>query len=198
MTTAPGAWFSVAQRRRYLWARTKETIRPSPSSLSCPAAGVCGADRGARFPGELVYPTGEAGHDGEPGGLLQQGRSVETSGPFCRGLPGRRVGAESPWAQRADARVLGSGRIRYDVLRGDVANLGPGVGSTIDLGPVVCVEDDSPDGSTAGSEDVPQPAPGHAFFYLYRGTNGLNYGPGSWGQGSAGGERTPGGSTCAP
>ena len=79
--------------------------------------------------------------------------------------------------------------IRYDVIRGDVSNLTSGVGETVDLGQVVCVEDDSTDASTAGSEDSDAPLPGQAFFYLYRGSAGSFAGPGSWGSGGDGAER---------
>ncbi|MCP3980603.1 MAG: hypothetical protein GY716_14975 [bacterium] len=84
----------------------------------------------------------------------------------------------------------------YDVIRGDVANLqlGPG-GLAIDLGTVICIEDDSPDNTTVGHEDVAQPAPGQTFFYVFRG--GLGPGdPGTWGEGSGGLDRVPGAGTC--
>ncbi len=87
---------------------------------------------------------------------------------------------------------------RYDIIRGDVANLSLGGGSTVQLGPVVCLEDDSPDSDTRGNEDAVQPSQGHVFFYLYRGTQGLSDGPGSWGQGSAGKERIAGAGSCSP
>ncbi|HKQ63215.1 MAG TPA: hypothetical protein VJS92_18145 [Candidatus Polarisedimenticolaceae bacterium] len=87
--------------------------------------------------------------------------------------------------------------VRYDVIRGDVDNLQSGGAGSVDLGPVVCIENDSPDATTAGFEDVTQPTSGHAFFYLYRGTQGLLDGPGSWGRGT-GGERSPASGGCAP
>jgi Tol biopolymer transport system component len=77
---------------------------------------------------------------------------------------------------------------RYDVVRGDVASLAI-VGSTVDLGPVTCIEDDSPDNATAGHEDAAQPMPGQTFFYLYRGTKGSPPVTASWGQGTGGRER---------
>ena len=77
---------------------------------------------------------------------------------------------------------------RYDVVRGNVANLAI-VGSTVDLGPVTCVEDDSPDNATAGNEDAAQPPPGQAFFYLYRGTKGSPPVTASWGEASGARER---------
>ncbi len=47
----------------------------------------------------------------------------------------------------------------YDVIRGDLANVRI-LGDTVDLGPVVCLENDSRDNSTAGHEDPAEPAPG--------------------------------------
>jgi hypothetical protein len=84
------------------------------------------------------------------------------------------------------------------VIRGDVDNLAPGTAGSVNLGPVVCLENDSPDSNTLGFEDPVQPPPGHAFFFIYRGSRGLNYGPGSWGQSSNGSERAPGTGVCAP
>ena len=91
-----------------------------------------------------------------------------------------------------------AGAVRYDVIRGDVANLAPGLPGTVDLGAVVCLENDSPDASILGFEDAATPLPGHAFFFLFRGSHGLNFGPGSWGQASEGLERVPGSGVCAP
>ncbi len=93
---------------------------------------------------------------------------------------------------------LESGPARYDVIRGDVDNLAPGGGATVSLGAVVCLENDSADSSTAGSGDAVQPSAGHAFFYLYRGSAGLNYGAGSFGAASNGSERVAGSGVCAP
>jgi hypothetical protein len=84
---------------------------------------------------------------------------------------------------------------RYDVVRGDVASLAI-AGSTVDLGPVTCIEDDSPDNATIGNEDAAQPLPGQAFFYLYRGTKGSPPVTASWGQGTGARERI--GSACNP
>lgn len=82
--------------------------------------------------------------------------------------------------------------LRYDVIRGAVDELAPGG----DLGATVCVENDSADNDTLGSEDPEQPAPGSAFFYLYRGSAGLLAGSGSYGQSSAGEERLPSFGDC--
>ena len=88
--------------------------------------------------------------------------------------------------------------VRYDVIRGDVANLGFGAGNALDLGPVVCVENDSPDPDTIGDEDLVAPSPGQTFFYLHRGSQGVLAGPGSYGQGTGGRERLAGAGGCAP
>ena len=57
-------------------------------------------------------------------------------------------------------------RYRYDVVRGDVANLDLPGGGVSDLGPVVCLDDDSRD---VRSQDPAAPLPGQAFFYLFVG-----------------------------
>jgi len=88
--------------------------------------------------------------------------------------------------------------VRYDVIRGDVASLQPGGGNTVDLGAVYCVENDSADNDTVGDEDPDEPAPGETFFYLRRGSQGVNDGPGSWGQGTGGKERVAGSGVCDP
>lgn len=87
------------------------------------------------------------------------------------------------------------GVIRYDVIRGDVANL-QNLATTVNLGTVSCVEDDSGDTTTAGHADPTTPAPGHGFFYLFRGTMGLSAGPGSYGRSSSGKERVAGAGDC--
>ena len=85
--------------------------------------------------------------------------------------------------------------VRFDVIRGDVANLGLD-GTDIDLGPVICLENDSVDANTVGFEDPQEPAIGQTFFYLYRGTQGVLDGPGSWGPSSTGAERVGGPGEC--
>lgn len=104
------------------------------------------------------------------------------------------VGKESPtvvsWTVEPKPR-------RYDVIRGDVANLAPGAGGTVDLGAVVCVENDSPDADTVGSDDPATPLPGQVFFFLHRGSQGLIDGPGSYGRGAGGGERMPAAGGCS-
>ena len=109
--------------------------------------------------------------------------------------PGIRVGPGAPTFVSWDYEA---GPLRYDVIRGDAANLAPGPPGTVDLGPVVCLENDSPDADIRGFEDAAVPPVGHAFFFLFRGSRGLNYGPGTWGQSTSGAERVPGSGACAP
>jgi Tol biopolymer transport system component len=88
-----------------------------------------------------------------------------------------------------------SGPVRYDVVRGDVSALRT-LGESVDLGAVVCLEDDSADADTAGFADPDTPAPGRAFFYLYRGSPGVGQGAGSYGAGSSGLTRAPSAGDC--
>lgn len=88
--------------------------------------------------------------------------------------------------------------VRYDVIRGDLANLQPGGPGVIDLGPVVCIEDDSPDNDTTGFEDATQPDPGQVLFYVHRGSRGLLAGPGSYDLASDGSQRVPASGDCQP
>jgi len=90
-----------------------------------------------------------------------------------------------------------SGPIRYDLIRGSVSAMGPGPG-TVNLGPTVCLDNDSPVNENFGHEDPVGPAPGAAFFYAYRGSDGLDVGPGSYGVGSNNGQRVPTSGDCTP
>jgi hypothetical protein len=86
--------------------------------------------------------------------------------------------------------------LHYDVIRGDVANLTAGPGNTVDLGTVVCLENDTVNTTTAGADaDADQPAPGRVFFFLRRWTQGIGDTP-SYGQGSDGAERVPSAGDC--
>jgi hypothetical protein len=86
--------------------------------------------------------------------------------------------------------------LRYDVVRGDVADLSFGAGDTVDLSLSVCLVDDLPDIATAGHEDPTDPSPGQAFFYLRRGSQGMDVAPQSWGEGTGGKERVN--AACGP
>ena len=83
--------------------------------------------------------------------------------------------------------------LRYDFIRGDVATLGAGG----NLGPVTCLENDSGDATTNGYGDTLAPAVGQVFFYLMRGSQGVDDGPGSYGKASDGSERFAGSGGCA-
>ena len=61
---------------------------------------------------------------------------------------------------------------------------------------MVCIEDDSTDLGTAGHEDVVAPGPGQVLFFLYRGSQGVADGPGSYGSPDSG-ERVAGAVTAA-
>jgi hypothetical protein len=89
------------------------------------------------------------------------------------------------------------GLVRYDVIRGDLANL-HNVGSTVDLGAVVCIKDDSGDTTTVGYPDAVTPLPGQGFFYVFRGSMSIATGPGSYGTGKSGFERVAGSGDCTP
>jgi Tol biopolymer transport system component len=91
-----------------------------------------------------------------------------------------------------------SGPVRYDVIRGNVPALGPGAGGTVTLGTVLCLADNDPLNSTEEREDAGRPAAGSAFFYLQRGSVGVDGPPASYGRGSSGGERVAQGGDCLP
>lgn len=88
-----------------------------------------------------------------------------------------------------------SGPVRYDAIRGDVASL-RFLGGEVDLGAVVCLENDSPDTETVGFGDSEEPLPGQVFFFLYRGSQGLSAGPGSYGTSRDALERVAGAGDC--
>ena len=82
----------------------------------------------------------------------------------------------------------------HDLARGNLTNLS-GNASAVSLGPLTCIENDSPDTSSQSHPDTQVPAPGTAFFYVVRFQEGPVVGP--WGFGSGGGERAGTGG-CAP
>ncbi|HXV75191.1 MAG TPA: hypothetical protein VD788_02660, partial [Candidatus Polarisedimenticolaceae bacterium] len=87
--------------------------------------------------------------------------------------------------------------VRYDIIRGDLANVGYDAG-TITLGPVACLESASPDTDTRGFEDPAQPGPGEVLFYVFRGTQGVGDAVNDWGRGSGAIERVPASGACSP
>jgi len=109
-------------------------------------------------------------------------------------VPAFVVGKASPTVLSWDPSPFS---LRYDVVRGSIANLSI-AGSTVDLGSVSCLEDDSPDAHTKGHGDPANPAPGQVLFYLYRGSVGFDAAAGSYGQGSGGKERIAGAGGCNP
>lgn len=108
-------------------------------------------------------------------------------------VPAIRVGRAAPTFVSWDAEPKPR---TFDLVRGNVASLALGGGSTVDLGAVVCVENDSNDRSNREIEDATQPAPGQAFFYLRRGTQGPTDGAGSYGQGTGARERVAASGDC--
>jgi hypothetical protein len=86
----------------------------------------------------------------------------------------------------------------YDVIRGDLAQI-QAQGGQIDLGPVTCIEENSPNGTTTEFPDATLPDAGQCLFYLAR--FNLGYSVGSYGQGTGGLERVPdplASGRCAP
>ena len=78
----------------------------------------------------------------------------------------------------------------YDAIRGDIASLQIPL-DVVDLGAVICLEDDSFDITTAPDHgDSGQPALGQGFFYVVRVSGG------SYGTGSAGFPRAPSAGAC--
>jgi hypothetical protein len=103
------------------------------------------------------------------------------------------AGKQSPTVVRWDPLPWA---LRYDVVRGDVVNLSAGEGGSVDLGVVVCLENDSADATTFGFADDAEPGIGEALFYIYREWGGELVGDGNWGTGSGGAERTPTSGAC--
>lgn len=131
-------------------------------------------------------PCYDVDHDGERGVFADwQVMLVEFDVANEWAVP---TGGEGDLAWQADPRY-----VEYDVLRGDLAALGPGPGGTVDLGDVVCLASDLADTVVPGGDA--DPAPEQGFFYLYRGSQGP-LDAGTWGRGSDGGERIPASGDC--
>ncbi|MBP7146336.1 MAG: PD40 domain-containing protein [Acidobacteria bacterium] len=107
--------------------------------------------------------------------------------------PAIRVSRELPTVVSWDVE---SGPLRYDLVRGEAGALSGAPGAA-DLGAVVCLENDSPDADSASGPDPVAPAAGHVFFYVYRGSEGLLAGPGSYGRSTSGAERQPASGDCS-
>jgi VCBS repeat protein len=81
----------------------------------------------------------------------------------------------------------------YDLIRGDRSLITQGA-SQVNLGPVVCIENDSPNTDNIGNEDNVTPPLGGVFFYLFR-----NQDPqvkGSYGRSTLGNVRVPTSGDC--
>jgi hypothetical protein len=74
---------------------------------------------------------------------------------------------EGKSATRIHLDTSSPGAESYDFVRGDLASLREEP-TGVDVGDVVCLENDSPDPDLAGDEDTATPSPGSAFFYLAR------------------------------
>lgn len=82
----------------------------------------------------------------------------------------------------------------YDLARGDLASL-TGNATAVSLGPLTCIENDSPDTTSQAQPDAAIPSLNTGFFYVIRFQEGTMVGP--WGPGSEGQGRTGTGG-CAP
>ena len=80
----------------------------------------------------------------------------------------------------------------YNVIRGAVSSIRD-AGPVINLGAVVCIENDCLDENTQGHEDAETPNPGEAFFYLVEYFDGTSS---SYGTESAGKPRAAGPGDC--
>ena len=81
----------------------------------------------------------------------------------------------------------------YDFIRGSRSALLEDA-TGVDLGTVVCLEDDSADPDTLGNEDLGSPLPGEAYFYL--GRFSAAPGPGSYGGSSMNRDRASSSGDC--
>lgn len=81
----------------------------------------------------------------------------------------------------------------YDFVRGDLGALAESV-TGVDLGTVVCLEDDSTDPDTAGDEDAETPESGTGFVYI--GRFNATPGPGGYGGSSSNRDREPTAGNC--
>ena len=81
----------------------------------------------------------------------------------------------------------------YDFIRGSLSAVSEDEHG-VDLGSVVCLEDDSADPDTLGDEDLGSPPPGEVYFYL--GRFNAAPGPGWYGGSSINRDRSPSGGNC--
>jgi Tol biopolymer transport system component len=90
------------------------------------------------------------------------------------------------------------GVLRYDAIRGDVANLSYNTDGSVNLGAVECLDNESVDLLTEKfrEQEDPNPFPGTAKFFLRRPNLGLNFELGTWGTDALGNPRRPEGGSC--
>ncbi len=87
--------------------------------------------------------------------------------PCWKGLDPVEIVVETSDAGTLISWVEVPGAWSYDVIRGQLASVWP-ASDVIDLGRVVCIENDSLDADTRGAEDPELPDSGTAYFYLVR------------------------------
>jgi hypothetical protein len=149
---------------------------PPPGTVDSDADGLPDGDE------ILLYGT-DPGNDDSDGDLMNDGEEVAACrDPGSAGGPpwfypslSMEVAESSPTVFRW--QTLGPG-VLYDVVRGGIAAL-QSIGGTIDLGVVLCLENDSTDLSHRGQGDAADPAAGEAFIYLSRqdpAGGGIGYG----------------------
>jgi hypothetical protein len=86
--------------------------------------------------------------------------------------------------------------LKYDVIRGNLSSLAV-AGANVTLGPVVCIENESADITTAPDHlDTGAPPAGQVFFYLLRTKTSVN--AGTYGYSTANKRRMPTVGDCAP
>jgi subtilisin family serine protease len=86
------------------------------------------------------------------------------------------------------------GATRYDVARGDLANVSLTAGQ-VALGPLTCITNDTTSTDSAAAADPTLPVPGQVFFYVFR-DDAPDVGGSSYGAGTNHGPRVPGASDC--
>ena len=119
--------------------------------------------------------------------LLPEVWLIDLNAPWTLTVTGKPATLVS-WGTRA-------GTWTYDVIRGRVENLAA-LPTSIDLGPVVCLENDSPDTDTQCFEDTASPLPGRSFSYLARSFDGAT--DSDYGRSSSGKVRLPASGGCTP
>lgn len=122
---------------------------------------------------------------GQNPGQIRQAFLVDFDAPSTIEVVNNGAATMLSWAPEPQAR-------RYDVVRGTLDAIAV-VGDSVDLGPVVCVADD-----TAGNvvTDTELPGSGEVFFYVRRGSAGDLSGAGDYGSDDMGRPRTVASGDC--